>query len=113
MKARRHTFNPSYESEYLNRVAFPMGGIGAGMVCLEGTGALSHVSLRHRPEVFHQPLVFSALWVRGTPTARLLEGPVPAWKLFGPPGTANGGQNTAYGLPRCRAAVFRARFPFA
>ena len=113
MATTRHRFNDAYSGRSLDRIAFPLGGIGAGMVCLEGTGALSHVSLRHRPEVFHQPLVFSALWVRGAPTARLLEGPVPAWKLFGPPGTANGGQNTTYGLPRCRAAVFRARFPFA
>ena len=32
--------------ERLNRIAFPMGGIGAGMLSLEGTGALSQVSLR-------------------------------------------------------------------
>src|SRR5581483_6296115 len=34
-------FNSCYEGEYLNQVAFPLGGIGAGMICLEGTGALS------------------------------------------------------------------------
>ena len=44
-------YNSEYAGEYLNRVAFPLGGIGAGMICLEGTGALSHVSLRNRPEV--------------------------------------------------------------
>ena len=42
-----------------------MGGIGAGMICLEGTGALSHVSLRNRPEVFNEPLIFAALCVKG------------------------------------------------
>ena len=35
--------------------------MGAGMICLEGTGALSHVSLRHKPEVFNEPCVFAAL----------------------------------------------------
>ena len=48
-----HTYNGPYTEDYLNRIAFPMGGIGAGMICLEGTGALSHVSLRHKPDVFH------------------------------------------------------------
>ena len=113
MATAGHRFNDAYAGHALDRIAFPLGGIGAGMVCLEGTGALSQISLRHRPDVFHQPVIFSALWVQGAPTARLLEGPVPAWKLFGPPGTANGGQGAAYGLPHCRSAVFRARFPFA
>ena len=36
-------FNGVYRDRNLNRVAFPLGGIGAGMVCLEGTGAISHV----------------------------------------------------------------------
>ena len=28
----------AYQGAFLNRVAFPMGGIGAGMICLEGNG---------------------------------------------------------------------------
>jgi uncharacterized protein (DUF608 family) len=108
-----HEFNGSYTEQHLDRVAFPLGGIGAGMVCLEGTGALSHVSLRHRPEVFHEPLVFSALHVKGAPVARVLEGPVPTWKVFGLAGTGNGGHGRSYGLPRFAEAEFRARFPFA
>jgi len=96
-----------------SRVAFPLGGIGAGMVCLEGTGALSHVSLRQQPEVFHEPCVFAAVGVPGRPElARVLEGPVPTWKLFGPPDTGNGATGKNYGLPRFARAVFRTRFPF-
>jgi len=110
----RDGFRLVYEGEHLNRVAFPMGGIGAGMICLEGTGALSHVSLRHRPEIFHEPVLFGALCIRGDPPeARMLEGPVPAWKKFGRPGTGNGAPGTTYGLPRFRHARFEARFPFA
>jgi uncharacterized protein (DUF608 family) len=90
-----------------------MGGFGAGMICLEGTGALSHVSLRHRPEVFHEPVTFGAACVRGErPLARVLEGPVPDWKKFGQPGSGNGASGTAFGLPRFRSARFEARFPF-
>ena len=102
-----------HRGEYLNRVAFPMGGMGAGMICLEGTGALSHFSLRHKPEVFNEPCVFAAVGIKGKPqAARVLEGPVPPWKLFGTPGARNGAAGTSYGLPRFAAATFRARFPF-
>jgi len=89
-----------------------MGGFGAGMICLEGAGALSHVSLRHRPEVFNEPLMFGALYVKGARAARVLEGPVPMWKAFGPAGTGNGAHGRAYGLPRFAGANFTARFPF-
>ena len=109
----RRGYNAEYTGENLNQVAFPMGGIGAGMICLEGTGALSHVSLRNHPDVFNEPCVFAAISVKGQrPVARVLEGPVPARKLFGAGGTGNGAAGTAYGLPRFTAASFKTRFPF-
>jgi len=89
-----------------------MGGIGAGMICLEGTGALSHVSLRHKPEVFNEPLIFGALYVKGAPVARVLEGPAPMWKAFGPADSGGGGYNKSYGLPHFTEAEFTVRFPF-
>jgi hypothetical protein len=83
------------------------------MICLEGTGALSHVSLRNRPEIFNEPCVFAAISIKGKlAAARVLEGPVPARKLFGVPGTGNGAGGTTYGLPRFASAAFTARFPF-
>ncbi len=107
------SFNSTYQGARLNQIAFPMGGIGAGMICLEGTGALSHVSLRNRPELFNEPCVFAALAVKGAnPMARVLEGPVPARKIFGPPDTGLGAPGTTYGLPRFHRAAFEARFPF-
>lgn len=110
---RRRQYAGSYEGPWLSRVAFPMGGMGAGMICLEGTGALSHLSLRNKPEVFNEPCVFAAVCVKGNPNvARVLEGPVPAWKLFGQPNTGNGAPGTTFGLPRFRNASFLARFPF-
>jgi uncharacterized protein (DUF608 family) len=103
-----------YSGDRLSRVAFPMGGMGAGMICLEGAGALSHFSLRNKPEVFHEPCTFAAISVKGSaPVARVLEGPVPGWKLFGQPGTGNGAGGTSFGLPRFRQARFHVRFPFA
>ncbi len=88
--------------------------MGAGMICLEGTGALSHFSLRNAPDVFNEPCTFAAISLTGSsPVARVLEGPVPGWKLFGQPGTGNGASGTSFGLPRFREARFRTRFPFA
>jgi len=109
----RRPFNSQYSGGFANQVAYPMGGIGAGMICLEGTGALSHVSIRNHPDVFNQPCMFAALALPSTnPSARVLEGPVPHWKIFGPPGSAMGLGGTTYGLPRFRKSTFDARFPF-
>jgi uncharacterized protein (DUF608 family) len=111
---RKEGYNSPHRGERLNRIAFPMGGMGAGMICLEGTGALSHFSLRHRPEVFNEPCTFAAIAIAGRPDlARVLEGPVPAWKLHGSAGTGNGAAGSSFGLPRFRDATFEARFPFA
>ena len=102
--------------EQLNRVAFPLGGLGAGMMSLEGTGAISQMSLRHKPEVYHEPAVlFGALHVKSAKTARVVEGPVPMWKAFGQEAAAagNGLNGRSYGLPRFAKASFTSAFPFA
>ncbi|MHC4560694.1 MAG: GH116 family glycosyl-hydrolase, partial [Planctomycetota bacterium] len=112
--AQNRKYNGWYEGDYLNRVAFPIGGIGAGMVCLEGTGAISHVSVRNKMQVFNEPCSFAALCIKGANNnvAKVLEGPVPAWKVFGAPNTGNGAARTSFGLPRFDQASFLARFPF-
>lgn len=107
-------FNGKYQKEYLDKIAFPIGGIGAGMFCLEGTGAISHVSLRHHLDVMNEPYTFAATYVKGVENgAKVLEGQVPTWKLFGPAQSGLGRGDKTYGLPRFEEAVFQARFPFA
>ncbi len=107
-------YNDSYTGDNLNKLAFPIGGIGAGMFCIEGTGAFSHLSVRHKPEIFHEPGIFAALMVKGlTNGARVLEGPVPNWKKFGQAGSGNGSAGSIFGLPRFHQATFVTRFPFA
>jgi uncharacterized protein (DUF608 family) len=109
-----HLFNSSYSGENLSRIAFPIGGIGAGMFCLEGTGALSHMSVRNRPEIYNEPALFAALFIKGLSNGvKVLEGPVPAWKAFGPPGSGNGDTGATFGLPRYANARFTATFPEA
>jgi uncharacterized protein (DUF608 family) len=110
-------FNGAYHGDYLNQIAFPMGGIGAGMICLEGTGALSKFSLRNHPELGSEPKLYAAVSVKGEGTqrvARVLEGPVPAWKLR-PflPGVEGDYPGGCWGLPRFQQATFEPRFPFA
>ena len=107
-------FNGKYQKEYLDKIAFPIGGIGAGMFCLEGTGAISHVSLRHHPDVMNEPYTFAAIYVKGVENgAKVLEGQVPTWKWFGPAQGGLGRGDKTYGLPRFEEAVFQTRFPFA
>jgi uncharacterized protein (DUF608 family) len=109
-----HEFNGPYYGKNLERIAFPVGGIGAGMFCIEGTGAISHMSVRNRPEVFNEPAMFAALSVKGIRNGSLvLEGQVPEWKKFGNPNSGNGSPGTTFGLPRFEKSSFTARFPFA
>lgn len=110
--ARGRTFSAPYNGEYLNQVAFPIGGMGAGMFCVEGNGALSKFSFRHRPDLERERRVFAAIALKGHPTlARVLEGPVPKWKLR--PRFGGQPKNSCWGLPRFTSATFEARFPFA
>ena len=114
IKVAKASYNREYSGARLSRIAFPMGGLGAGMICLEGSGALSHVSLRHKPDVFNEPCTFAAICVKGKVNrARVLEGPVPDWKKFGAPEAGNGAGGASFGLPRYREARFGFKFPFA
>ena len=110
-------FNGPYEGANLNRIAFPIGGLGSGMYCLEGTGAISAMSVRHKMEFFNEPTCFAAVCVLGEKPeeniARVLEGPIPDWKFFGQAETGNGATGRTYGFPRFRECSFQARFPFA
>ncbi len=111
-----HTFNGIYTDRNLDRIAFPIGGLGTGMYCLEGTGTFSHVSLQHHLEFFHEPVLFGALYLKdrksGGDLVRVLEGPIPDHKYFGGPGTGLGAPGTIFGLPRFTNAKFSSNFPF-
>lgn len=108
-------YNTAYTGKNIERVAFPIGGIGAGMFCLEGTGAISHMSVRHNPEMFFEPAMFAAISIKGVPEgAKVLEQIIPDWKKFGMRDSGLGGTGGAtWGLPRFQSAAFKARFPFA
>jgi hypothetical protein len=50
-----------FQGSQLDHIAFPLGGMGSGMICLEGNGNLSRFSLRHRPKLLDDPPVFAAI----------------------------------------------------
>lgn len=106
-------YNDVYTGEYLNRIAFPMGGFGTGMICMEGTGALSHVSIKNLPDIYNEPGMFAAISVKGIKNgAKVLEGPVPSWKHFGMLNSGLGSGGSTIGLPHFHNASFLSRFPF-
>src|SRR5687767_9209968 len=111
-KISAREYNGNYQQDFLKRIAFPIGGIGAGMFCLEGSGAISHMSIRNKPDVFNEPGMFGAISIKGRKNnAKVIEGPVPDWKSFGQPNTGNGAGGSIFGLPRFENATFLARFP--
>jgi uncharacterized protein (DUF608 family) len=109
-----HKFNGDYSGKNLDRISFPIGGMGAGMFCMDGTGSISHMSVNNKPQIFNEPFAFAAISVKGVKNgAKVLEAQVPEWKLFGPAGAANGSVGKSYGLPRFETGRFLPRFPFA
>jgi uncharacterized protein (DUF608 family) len=117
-----HNFNGAYDGQNLERLTFPIGGLGAGMFCLTGSGALTSFSINHICETFNEPFIFSALSIKEgaghKSVARVLEGPVASWKPVFPwnrhgDSSGMGAPHRNFGFPRFDSAQFEARFPFA
>ena len=110
----QRNYNGPYSGKFLDRVAFPIGGMGAGMFCLEGTGAVSHMSVRHHMDFFNEPGMFAAIHLKGVKNgSKVLEIKCPDWKKFGRPKSGRGNGQTLLGMPRFDNGQFTSRFPFA
>jgi uncharacterized protein (DUF608 family) len=111
-----------FEGGQLLQIAMPMGGIGAGCICLGGHGAVQDFSIRNRPATSALPDTitgphdcgFALLHVRGErPVTRLLEGPLPEGKVYDQSLQAQGYRHGGYeGLPRFERCRFVAAYPF-
>lgn len=112
-------FSPrAFDGENLDKIAYPVGGTGAGMFALGGNGSFASFSIRHLPDYFTLLMTFSAVAIKDRGVARVLEGQVPAWKPLFPwnrrwQSSGHGGGNKGFGLPRFERSRFSARFPFA
>ncbi|HOK04559.1 MAG TPA: GH116 family glycosyl hydrolase [Victivallales bacterium] len=115
MKKDIIAFSTEWKSgKNLDYTAFPIGGIGAGMFCLEGSGKLSNFSIWHKPEIHNEPYLFSAIHIEDkTKLSKVLEGPIPDRKIMFWPNSGNGLGDKTYGFPRFKSCRFRAQFPFA
>ena len=102
----------------------PIGGLGAGCICINGSGGIQDFSIRTRPETTALPAgftsnspeaAFAVLRVKGpAPVTKLVEGPFPPFKIFDQglqgQGLRRGGSE---GFPRFEKCNFRGEFPFA
>ncbi len=70
----------TYSGDYLDEIRFPLGGIGAGCICLNGKGVLADWEIRNHPDAgFKPPYTFLGLWAKSEgeqPIFKVLEGPV-------------------------------------
>ena len=103
----------TFEGPALREVAFPLGGIGTGMVSLGGRGNLRDWEIFNRPgKGVNLPFTFFALYCEpqgGAKSVRILEGPLQ------PPFTTGFGfrRDIVPGFPRLAKARFRGEYPFA
>lgn len=102
-----------FTGRQLQQIAFPLGGIAAGSICLGGRGQLRDWEIYNRPDKGNQPAyVVPSIWVR-------LPGKKPVAKVaearYQPPyeGSSGLGSNNAPGLPRLDSAVFTGQYPVA
>ncbi len=103
----------AFSGASLQQIAFPLGGIGTGTVCLGGRGDLRDWEIFNRPAFGTRlPFTFFALWARpqgGQAIARVLE------RRLLPPFVAGGGIpfDQMAGLPRLAEAEFTGAYPLA
>jgi uncharacterized protein (DUF608 family) len=103
------------------QIAMPLGGIGAGCICLNGYGGVQDFSIRNRPGNSQLPDThgsrdgaFALLHVKGRKlVTRLVEGPLPREKVYNFGLQGNGARGAGYhGLPRFEKCSFKGEYPF-
>jgi uncharacterized protein (DUF608 family) len=114
----------TFSGDRATQVAMPIGGLGAGCICINGSGGMQDFSIHTHPETTALPAgftsnspeaAFAILRVKGTaPVTKLIEGPFPPFKIFDQglqgQGLRRGGSE---GFPRFEKCNFRGEFPFA
>jgi len=109
-----------YDTNHVERVAMPLGGIGTGTVSLTGRGGLRDWEIMNRPAKGYNPWFgqkrkrrspFFAINIQkgdSTSITRLIEGPPKSSDYEG----SQGSTMENHGLPRFSTATFDAAYPF-
>lgn len=110
-----------FEGGDLLQIAMPMGGIGAGCICLNGIGGIVDFSIRNIPATTALPdghgftdAAFAILHIKGkSPITRLIEGPLAPERLYDQGLQSQGFRKGGFeGLPRFADCRFKAAYPF-
>jgi hypothetical protein len=113
--------NRTFVAPDLLQVAMPMGGLGAGAICLNGSGGLQDFAIRNRPATTAKQdghteteAAFAIVHIKGEhPVTKLVEGPMPVEKIYDQGLQAQGYRHGGHeGLPRFENCRFEAGFPF-
>jgi uncharacterized protein (DUF608 family) len=115
-----HRRQKNYTGRKALQIAFPLGGIGAGSVSLNGQGGLQDFSIRHQPAITALPegpeskdAAFALLNLPDLKITRLVEGPMPKEKIYNLGLKTQGYEMGGFeGLPRFRKSVFHGEYPF-
>ncbi len=113
----------TFTGEQTTQIALPIGGIGAGCICMNGYGGLQDFSIHTRPENTALPAGFSAnsaeaafatLHIKGSAgTTKLIEGPFPPFKIFDQGLQGQGLRRGGFeGFPRFQKCTFKGEYPF-
>lgn len=116
----------TFSGDTATQVAMPIGGIGAGSICINGYGGLQDFAIHARPATTALPSVwssnspqaaFAVLHVKGfegSPSVtKLVEGPFPPFKIFDQGLQGQGLRRGGFeGFPRFQKCTFEGEYPF-
>lgn len=111
----------SFSGDSATQIAMPLGGIGAGCICLNGYGGLQDFSIWNHPSTTALPEGFAPsqggfaiLHIKGeAPVTKLVEGPFPVLKIYDQGLQGEGYRRGGFeGFPRFQKCVFRGEYPF-
>jgi uncharacterized protein (DUF608 family) len=117
----KHGPQRTFTGDKVVQVAMPIGGIGAGCVCLNGYGGLQDFSIDHHPATTALPegyaptkAAFAVLYIKGEkPVTKLVEGPFPMLKIYDQGLQGEGYRRGGFeGFPRFAKSEFKGEYPF-
>jgi len=111
----------TFTGDRATQIALPLGGIGAGCICLNGYGGLQDFSIWNHPSTTALPegfasskAAFAILHIKGAaPVTKLVEGPFPVLKIYDQGLQGQGYHRAGFeGCPRVEKCIFKGEYPF-